>query len=138
MHIDFDGLDMRRLLLLLFTIHLSFFTSYAQDVINLEGSWDFAMGDSAKYDDYVMLPGSMLTNGKGDPVSLKTQWTGSLYDSSYYFNPYMEKYRVEGNMKVPFFLTPERHYVGKAWYRKEVYVPQSWEGRRVTLFLPRR
>ena len=107
--------------------------SHAQDFISLDGAWDFAVsnGKPAAYTDYVMLPGSMLTNGKGEPVGVKTQWTGSLYDSSYYFNPYMEKYRVEGQMKFPFFLTPERHYVGPAWYRRKVYVPQEWRGQPV-------
>lgn len=101
--------------------------SHAQQVISLEGAWDFCMGDSARYNDYVMLPGSMQTNSKGLPVSVKTPWTGSLYDSSFYFNPYMERYRHEGNMKFPFFLTPETHYIGKAWYRRSVYVPKEWE-----------
>ena len=109
----------------------------AQEVISLAGAWDFGVGDSARYDDYVMLPGSMLTNGKGLPVSVNTQWTGSLYDSSFYFNPYMAPYRQEGKMKLPFFLTPERHYVGTAWYRRTVYVPKAWENQRVTLFLER-
>ena len=109
----------------------------AQETINLAGDWELSLGDSLHYDDYVILPGSLLTNGKGDPVSVKTQWTGSLYDSSYYFNPYMEKYRVEGNMKFPFFLTPETHYVGYAWYKKGVYVPSSWKRSRVVLFLER-
>ena len=111
----------------------------AQDIVSLTGDWDFAISDGvpSAYTDYVMLPGSMLTNGKGDPVSTKTRWTGSLYDSSYYFNPYMEKYRVEGQMKFPFFLTPEKHYVGPAWYHKKVYVPKEWKNRRVTLFLER-
>ena len=109
----------------------------AQQVIDLSGSWDFAVGDSTHYDDYVILPGSMLTNGKGNPVSVHTQWTGSLYDSSYFYNPAMEKYRHEGNMKFPFFLTPERHYVGNAWYRRTIYIPQAWKNQRVTLFLER-
>ena len=109
----------------------------AQQVIDLAGVWDFAMGDSAVYSDYVVLPGSMLTNGKGKPVSTATQWTGSLYDSSYFYNPSMEKYRHEGNMKFPFFLTPEKHYVGNAWYRHHTYVPQSWKGQRIMLFLER-
>mgnify|MGYP002856043559 CR=1 FL=1 len=109
----------------------------AQQTISLQGSWAFSVGDSTKYDDYVILPGSMLTNGKGDDVTVNTKWTGSLYDSSYYFNPYMEKYRVEGNIKFPFFLTPEKHYVGKAWYKKSVYVPQDWHKQRVVLFLER-
>ena len=116
---------------------LSSLSVSAQEVVNLSGAWDFCVGETPLYQDQVVLPGSMLTNGKGDPVSLKTQWTGSLYDSSFYFNPYLEKYRQEGNLKFPFFLTPERHYVGVAWYRRSVYVPASWEKRRVTLFLER-
>ena len=116
----------------------------AQEIISLEGAWDFKLEpgpdfvlQDAQFDDYVILPGSMLTNDKGTPVSVNTQWTGSLYDSSYYFNPYMEKYRHEGQMKFPFFLTPDKHYVGAAWYRKNVYIPRDWNDRRVTLFLER-
>ena len=125
-------------LVLSFIIYqLSFSPAGAQEVISLEGSWDFSVTDSVRFDDYVMLPGSMLQNGKGNLVSVKTPWTGSLYDSSYYFNPFMEKYRVEGQMKFPFFLTPERHYVGAAWYRRRVYVPAEWKDRRITLFLER-
>lgn len=89
------------------------------------------------YDDTIQLPGSMITRGKGDIVSVKTQWTGSLYDSSFYFNPYMEKYRVEGQMKFPFFLTPEHHYIGNAWYRRKVPVPKEWRKQRIILTLER-
>ena len=85
----------------------------------------------------VTLPGSMLTNGKGDQVTVDTKWTGSLYDSSFYFNPYMERYRKAGEMKFPFFLTPERYYVGNAYYERKVTVPKKWKGRRVVLFLER-
>jgi hypothetical protein len=126
-----------RVMVILFTIHCSLFTSLAQEVISLEGSWDFSLNDSTHYDDYVMLPGSMLTNGKGDPVTVDTRWTGSTYDSSYYFNPWMEQYRQADNIKFPFFLTPEKHYVGKAWYKKSVYIPKDWKQQRVTLFLER-
>jgi hypothetical protein len=61
----------------------------AQMVMDLQGPWDFALGDSAHYDDYVVLPGSLLTNDKGHEVDIHTQWTGLLYDSSYFYNPYM-------------------------------------------------
>jgi hypothetical protein len=98
---------------------------------------DSAKARMAASGEFVMLPGSMLTNDKGVPVSVKTQWTGSLYDSSYYFNPYMERYRREGEMKFPFFLTPERHYVGNAWYERSFIVPKSWRGRNVVLYLER-
>lgn len=74
---------------------MAMIASLAQDTISLMGSWDFATGDSATYNDYVMLPGSMKTNGK---------------DSA---------------------------YVGKAWYKKDVYIPQSWENQHISLFLER-
>ena len=117
-------------------------------VIDLGGQWLFAQGDKPEYNDKITLPGSMLTNGKGYDVCTHTQWTGSLYDSSFYFNPYMEKYRmervlsdgkhqVEGTMKFPFFLTPEKHYIGNAWYRKTVFVPKEWKKQRVVLYLER-
>ena len=111
--------------------------AHAQQTLSLAGSWDFSLSDSTVFHDYVMLPGSMLTNGKGDIVTTRTQWTGSLYDSSYYFNPYMERYRQEGAMKFPFFLTPERHYVGAAWYKRAVYVPKDWNHSSITLFIER-
>jgi hypothetical protein len=79
----------------------------------------------------------MLTNGKGDLPSIDTKWTGSLYDSSYYYNPYMEKYRHTGSIKFPFFLTPEHYYVGYAWYRHNAEIPRMWKKNRVILFLER-
>ena len=115
----------------------------AQSSIDLRGRWQFAIDRSSegvmplRYAETITLPGSMLTNGKGDPVSVNTQWVGSLYDSSYFFNPRMEPYRRPGNTKFPFFLTPSRHYVGNAWYQRTVVVPKTWKKRRVTLFLER-
>ena len=130
---------MKRLLIALsFLISHFSFSSIAAQTISLSGTWDLSLDDSTAYNDYVFLPGSMLTNGKGDIVTTKTQWTGSLYDSSFYFNPYMEKYRKAGEMKFPFFLTPDRHYTGRAWYRRTVFVPAALnDGRRITLFLER-
>ena len=121
----------------LFCIVMLGMASFAQQSIDLAGTWKFSVGETADYDDTVTLPGSMLTNGKGNDVSVSTRWTGSLYDSSYYFNPYMAKYRVEGSMKFPFFLTPDKHYVGKAWYMRTVDVPKSWKKQRVILYLER-
>lgn len=106
-------------------------------IIDLSGKWKFAMGDKPEYNDNITLPGSMLTNNKGNEVSVNTQWVSSLYDSSFYFNPYMEKYRVTGNMKFPFFLTPSKHYVGTAWYEKTVNVPKEWKKNRILLYLER-
>ena len=124
-------------------LSLMILSSFAQKTINLSGTWDFQLDRSGssnasqKYDDTIKLPGSMLTNGKGDLPSIDTKWTGSLYDSSYYYNPYMEKYRHTGSIKFPFFLTPEHYYVGYAWYRHNAEIPRVWKKDRVILFLER-
>jgi hypothetical protein len=131
--------------------------TFAQDTISLAGKWEFATTQNAvghngpksddnatpslssriKFDDSILLPASMPERDKGDEVTAETRWVGSLYDSSYYFNPYMKKYRERGNVKFPFFLTPNRHYVGKAWYRRYVDIPTTWADRHITLFLER-
>ncbi len=128
---------MKRHFFLLMTLCMAVLQTVAQHSIDLSGTWDLALGEKPRYTDHVTLPGSLLTNDKGDDVTVNTIWTGSTYDSSYYFNPYMEKYRVGGNVKFPFFLTPEKHYVGKAWYRKTVNIPSAWQAERVILFLER-
>jgi hypothetical protein len=134
-------------------LSLSFFLLFSPSSIlqaariSMEGTWQFRMDRADKgvqekwflqnLEETIQLPGSMAENLKGDVPGLKTQWTGSLYDSSFYFNPAMAKYRQEGSVKFPFFLTPDRHFIGIAWYRKTVTVPKDWKNSRITLFLER-
>ena len=70
--------------------------SSAQEVVSLNGFWDFAIGDSAQYKDYVTLPCSSLSDKQVEKT-----------DS------------------------------GKIWYRRSVYVPDSWRRHHVSLFLER-
>ena len=111
--------------------------SCTRTTIDLSGEWQFSMGDVPEWNDHITLPGSMLTGGKGHDVTVDTRWTGSTYDSSYYYSPQLARYREDGNVKYPFFLTPKKYYVGHAWYRRTVRVPDAWEGRPVTLYLER-
>ncbi len=105
--------------------------------IDLSGTWQFGYGDTPVYNDVISLPGSMLTNGKGYDVDTDTKWTGSLYDMSYYYSDLYKPYREPGNIKFPFFLTPDKEYVGNAYYSKTVRVPADWKGKRILLHLER-
>lgn len=115
--------------------------------IDLKGTWRFDIdrsdvGEKEKWfnkrlSDNLYLPGSMTENRKGDNVTINTQWTGSIYDSSFYTNPRLEKFRKEDNLKFPFWLTPVKYYVGAAWYQKDVVVPADWKNSRIVLFLER-
>ncbi len=105
--------------------------------IDLSGTWQFGYGEKPAYNDKITLPGSMLTNGKGNDVDTDTKWTGSLYDMSYYYSDLYKPYRETGNIKFPFFLTPDKEYVGNAYYKKNVNIPADWKGKRVILYLER-
>ncbi|MFN8253869.1 MAG: glycoside hydrolase family 2 TIM barrel-domain containing protein [Ferruginibacter sp.] len=138
---------MRKIFVLLCSMLLLHSISFSQHTISLAGEWRFAMDSndqgivqkwySKKLAGQVQLPGSMLTNHKGDEVSLATKWTGSIYDSSWFFIPRFAKYRQPGNIKFPFWLTPEKYYTGAAWYQKDVIIPSSWKNNAITLFLER-
>ena len=93
---------------------------HTRDTISLSGNWNF-MSDSndvgvvekwfeRTLSDKIHLPGSTDENGVGSPEKPK-----SPYDA----------------------LIRKAMYVGKAWYQKEVVIPDSWNEKRVTLLLER-
>ena len=130
-----------------FVLTLSCSNAGNVNTIDLSGEWAFAAdpedrGIKEKWNttllgETIMLPGSMTENGKGNDIEINTPWTGSIFDSSWYHEPAMAKYRKTGNIKVPFWLQPEKYYVGAAWYQREVTIPKDWEGSYIQLFLER-
>ncbi len=115
--------------------------------LSLSGEWKFRIDsldqgiENKWYEklavETVRLPGSMAENGKGDEVSLKTDWTGDIVDKSYFTEKKYERYRQPGNIKIPFWLKPVKYYKGVAWYQKEVDVPSGWDKKNIILFLER-
>ena len=104
---------LRDALLLLLLVTAFNISMTAQSVIDLSGDWQFRMDPDDKgikeewwnqtYEDKINLPSSMPEQLKGYDISVDTKWVGSLYDSSYFFNPYMAKYRKPGkDMKLQF------------------------------------
>src|SRR5215211_2399034 len=111
--------------------------------ISLAGQWRFAIDRddkgidekwfSKKLAETITLPGSMAQRGKGDEVTLQTKWTGSIYDSSFFFRTSLARYRTKDNLKIPFWLTPAKHYVGRAWYQKDIILPANWNSKTAML-----
>ncbi|MDR1937684.1 MAG: beta-galactosidase, partial [Tannerellaceae bacterium] len=89
------------------------------------------------FGDPITLPGSLQEQGYGNDVDINTPWTGQIVDSSWYKAPEYAKFREKGNVKVPFWLNPVKHYTGVAWYRKEINVPSGWKGKNIFLELER-
>lgn len=118
----------------------------AEKMLDLSGIWSFAIDSNdvginekwfakKNFADNIQLPGSMSENLKGNNITLSTKFTGSIYDSSWYYNPKMEKYRQLDNLKMPFWLTQAKHYVGLAWYQKDVKIPADWKSEKICLYL---
>jgi hypothetical protein len=115
--------------------------------LSLAGEWKFKIDSLdqgirenwsvSSFEETVRLPGSMAENGKGDEVSLKTNWTGDIIDKSYFTDSKYQKYRQPGNIKIPFWLKPVKYYKGAAWYQKVIELPSSWHNKNITLFLER-
>ncbi len=116
--------------------------------LDLAGDWNFKIdsldqGIEEKWYDLnltetIKLPGSMPENGKGNDISVNTNWTGNMWnDSLWYKSEKMKKYRQESNVKVSFWLTPVKDYKGVAWYQKKIVIPKSWNDKLINLNLER-
>jgi hypothetical protein len=117
------------------------------DRISLAGTWRFQLdrGNAGIQErwferslpDKIKLPGSLPAQGIGDDVTVATHWTGDIIDQSWFTAPEYAAYRKPGNLKVPFWLQPEKYYAGAAWYQREIELPPDWQGKRVVLTLER-
>ena len=89
---------------------------YAMDVMDLAGTWQFALDRDATFSpgkvmtDNILLPGTTDTNHKGDVLTDKSETT---------------------HLSRPYF------YKGRAWYRRTVDIPSEWRGKPVYLSLER-
>ncbi|UCD50538.1 MAG: hypothetical protein JSW27_23805, partial [Phycisphaerales bacterium] len=117
------------------------------DTIDLSGSWRFQLDPNdvgvveAWYArellEQLHLPGALQNQGFGNSITLDTEWTGAAKKETWLNEPRYEQYRQPDNIKVPFFLQPEKHYVGAAWYQRRIKIPRRWQDRHVTLTLER-
>lgn len=139
---------MRKLLIIL--VVLTSCAGYKEDARNsmsLAGEWKFRIDSLDRgvteewynkvFEETVSLPGSMAENGKGNNVSIKTDWTGDIIDRSFFTEKKYERYRQPENFKVPFWLQPVKYYKGAAWYQKEFDLPAEMDGKRIILYLER-
>ena len=121
--------------------------TFAAETINLAGEWRFALDDADRgigekwFDqtlkDVIALPGILQAQNYGNDISKETPWVLSLYDKNWFLREDYKNYAAAGNVKVPFLSQPPKHYLGAAWYQKEIEIPANWANKRVVLFLER-
>ncbi|RIJ50600.1 beta-galactosidase [Maribellus luteus] len=131
-------------------IILASFTGCSQrsaSTIDLSGEWQFRtdpddQGINEKWyttdlPESVHLPRSMVENGKGDNITFETQWTGTLKNHFWFNDENYAPYTSAENVRIPYWLQPEKKYTGAAWYRKTIVIPEDWEQQHVKLNLER-
>ncbi|BCU79492.1 discoidin domain-containing protein [Luteolibacter sp. LG18] len=117
------------------------------ETVGLAGAWRFALDRSdvgineawpkKELPDKIQVPGILEAQGYGDEISTTTPWVLSLYDRTWHQRADYAPYTKAGDVKVPFLCQPPRHYLGAAWYQREIEIPKGWSGKRTTLFLER-
>ena len=140
---------------------------HAQDSLDLAGRWRFALDRSTQVlarpttpasgyplaegdgmtqrwfertlPDRIGLPGLLQAQGYGDLISPDTPWVLTLGDAWWKLQPAALRLRFSqpGHVLVPFLAQPPRHYLGAAWYQRDVDVPAAWAGRQGSLVLER-
>ncbi|MTV37566.1 glycoside hydrolase [Duganella radicis] len=85
----------------------------------------------------VPVRGSLPAQPLGDAITVDTQWTAKLFNRQFFIAPEYAAYRAPGKVKVPFFLQPDTHYVGPAWFQREIVIPRHWDGKHAVVSLER-
>jgi beta-galactosidase len=134
-------------LVLLLVLNFGTLAGWAADAVSLAGSWRFQLdpqdlGIKAEYfqrdlSQKISLPGILQAQGYGNEISTNTPWVLSLYDKFWFQRDDFKAFTAPGKVKVPFVSQPQRHYLGAAWYQRDIEIPKEWAGRRVVLFLER-
>ena len=134
--------------------------------ISLAGEWRFALDRSAEQQDSndprygstlpcgdgmtqewfrrdlserIQLPGVLQGQGYGNDISPTTPWVLGLGDAWWKLQPapLRDHFSKPGQVEVPFLSQPPKHYLGAAWYQRDIEIPATWKDRRTVLFLER-
>ncbi len=125
-------------------------TLHAQrETHSLAGEWRFAIdrADAGVTEqwfhrdlaDRIKLPGILQAQGYGDEIRTDTPWVVGLGDAWWKLQSaaLREKFSQPGRVEVPFLSQPARHYLGAAWYQRDLEIPVVPAARHFQLFLER-
>jgi hypothetical protein len=122
---------------------------HAGEILPLAGEWRFALDRSdvgtneqwfaKNLPDKIKLPGILQAQGYGDDIATNTPWVLTLGDAWWKIQPasLRDHFSQPGHVEVPFLSQPPKHYLGAAWYQRDIEIPTNWLGRHFTLFLER-
>jgi len=86
---------------------------------------------------YIKLPGILQSQYFGNEITTETPWVLTNYDRYWFLREDYKDYTERGKVKVPFLSQPPRHYLGPAWYQRDIDIARNMAARRIVLTLER-
>ena len=75
---------------------------------------------------HIALPGILQTQGYGDDITAETKFIAALpRDMAWYKLPQYAAYTKPGHVEVPYLSQPVKHYLGVAWYQRDIEIPAA-------------
>lgn len=99
-------------------------------MVSLAGEWKFQTGceqdelAELSFEHTIQIPGIMQAQGYGEDISIETKWVSGLHDPLWYIRGEYQRGQEEG-VNVPFLSQPPRHYLGVAWYQREIQIEKA-------------
>ncbi len=127
-------------------VSTEFRATAAEATIDLVGRWSMELDPQdqgvasrwweKRFADTIKLPGTLAEAGKGDPLTMQPLLPSPPPPN---FNPKrgLSFGRAMTNNATLLHFYPRFSYVGPAWYRRTVDIPQSWSGQDAELELER-
>ncbi|MBO5279456.1 MAG: hypothetical protein J6B06_08210 [Lachnospiraceae bacterium] len=101
-------------------------------MISLAGEWQFQLGyedsmlSEVPFEAKIQIPGILQAQGYGEDITEHTDWVSSLHDPLWYIRGEYRKGQRDG-VNIPFLSQPPKHYLGTAWYQKDVEIEEEGE-----------
>ncbi len=99
-------------------------------MISLAGEWKLQLGyaqneiSEIPFENTIQIPGVLQAQGYGEDISTETKWVSGLHDPLWYIRGEYRKGQENG-VNVPFLSQPPKHYLGVAWYQREITIEQE-------------
>lgn len=111
--------------------------------MDLQGIWRFSLDEQdtgidekwycRKLADKIQISGILQAQGYGNEITVDTPLVDGLHDRLWFLREETRDFTRDGKVRIPFLAQPARHYLGAAWYQRDIEVPPEWEGKQLFL-----
>lgn len=93
--------------------------------LDLSGIWKICINtDNGQQKGNIRLPGILQAQGYGNEITKDTPWISGLHDP-YWWEREEYQYAQENGTKVSFLAQPSRHFLGTAYYQREIEIEEE-------------